>query len=374
MHAAYVRAWFLAGLAALAGGAFLSFLPLAPPNAAILLAAGAGFLGLALALGLLPAFARRDWPTPLYAWAAVTLAALALPLAWHERAFPALVGASLLVGAAQPLALLLSPRWPGAREAGALPHRATDAAAVAGIVVSLAATAAAGLLLIALPRGLPNAGLAVLLWGGALPAALAAFLFALPRQRAEATPTATLAYAALLVLALSTALLAYALHRPLAGLFRGPVAGLALALALGVATLIRLPRPERSRPLLGAGLALTVLAALALLLATLHGAPNALLPVAFFAALALTIVLLAAALVAASPLLLPGRAEGTKWQKWSAALLIAALFLYTPSIQYARSAAPAMIVAAAGLVILLAGLSPLARPTPTSEKRSLRRR
>ena len=376
MHAAYVRAWFLGGLVALAAGASTAFLPLPVGNAAILLGAGAGYLALALALGLLPAFARRDWPTPLHAWAALALGALALPLVWHERAFPALVGASLLVGAAQPIALLASPRWSAAGEPH--PHAKTDGAALAAIVTALAGVGSAGLLLIALPRGLPNAGLALLVLAGALPAAFGALMFALPRLREEATPTATLAHAALGILLLAGAFLAFALHRPLAGLFRAPVAAMALAFALGAATLLRLPRPARAAPLLGASLALAVLAALALLLATLAGVPNALLPVAYFAGLALALVLLAAALVVAAPILLPGRVERVRWQKWAGALLIAALFLYTPSIQYGRSAAPAILVGALGVVVLLAGLAPLATAkggaTTPSGRRSVRRR
>lgn len=372
MHAAYVRVWFVAGLAAVGLSSFLAFLPLENLNAAILAGAGVGFLGLALALGLLPAFLRRDWPGPLFAYAAVGLAALALPFAWHERLFPALVGASLLVGAAQPLALLASPRWTTAREPD--PHRNTDAAAGAALALALVGTGVGAVLLVALPRDLPSSGLAVLVLAGALPAAFGALLFALPRLREEPTPTATLAYAALLFLALSAGFLAYALHRPLSGFFRAPVATFALALALGVATLMRLPRPERSRPLLASSLALAILAALALLLATLTGAPNALLPAAFFAAVALALVLAAAATVSAAPILLPGRAEGVRWQKWASALLIASLFLYTPSLQYERSFAPALLVATLGLVVLLAGLAPLARPTGTSAKRSLRKR
>jgi len=56
---------------------------------------GVSYLALAVALGILPAFARRDWPTPLFAIAPLALALLALPFLRSERPFAALLGASL---------------------------------------------------------------------------------------------------------------------------------------------------------------------------------------------------------------------------------------------------------------------------------------
>jgi hypothetical protein len=369
MHAAYVRVWFLAGLGALALGALLALAtlagaPLAPSAHAILLAAGVADLALALALGLVPAFARRDWPSPVYALAAVTLQGAALLVPWQERAFAALLGAGLLVGAAQPLALLLSPRWTTPREVE--PHRSTDRAALFSLALSLVGIAAGALLLIALPRGVPNAAFAALLLGGALPAAFGALLFVLPRGAREPLRSATLAFAAASALALALVSLLVPLLSPVGATFRWPVAGIALAYALGAATLLR---ARRGTPLLVSALVLAILAALALLLSTLHGPANALLPVALYAHLAFTLVLVAAALDEAAPLLLPGKTKGRRWTRFAPALLIAALFLYTPALQYGRSAAPAALAAAVGLALLLAGLAPLGSSVPTRLRR-----
>lgn len=364
MHARYVRVWFLAGLAALALGIIATFAtlagaPMAPHASALLLATGATYLALAVALGLAPAFARRDWPTPVHAIAAVSLGALAIPFAWHARAFAALLGASLVLGALQPIALLLSPRWKAAREPN--PHWATDGVALAGVAVSLVAIGAGGALLIALPHGLPSAGLATLLVGATLPAAFAGLLFTLPREARAPLKAATLGYAILGALALATLGFALAFLAPFAATFRVPTAILAVAYALATVALLRATRPASARPLLAGALALAILAALATLLATLGGAPNALLPAALHAQLALSLVALAAALVVAAPLLLPGRASGRRWTRWGPALLIAALFAYTPALQYGRSAAPAAMLGAVGLAILLLGLRKLAR-------------
>ncbi|HUR69982.1 MAG TPA: hypothetical protein VM370_12110 [Candidatus Thermoplasmatota archaeon] len=354
MHARYVRVWFVGGLAAL----ILSIpMMLAREGAhAALAVVGVGWLALALALGLLPAFARRDWPSPLYAMPALLLGALALPLLRNERAFDALLGASLVVGALQPLALLASPRWAAPQEADE--HRATDRVALAALATSLGATLAGGILLVALPRGLPSAAFVALLVVAIPLAALAALLFTLPRQARAPLKAATLAWASGAFLVLAGAALAGGLVFPLASDLRGPVAGVALAFALAIVALLRAPRRP---PLAAAALALEVLSALALLLATLYGAPNALLPVALYAFLALAIVLVAGALLAAAPILLPGTARGVRWQRWAPALLIAALFLYTPALQLGRSPVPAAIVGAAGVVLVVFGLGPLAR-------------
>lgn len=369
MHAAYTRVWFVAGLGALAIGALLALATLAgapvPPSAhAIALAVGVSYLALALALGLLPAFARRDWPTTLFALAAVGIGGLALLVPWNERAFAALAGASLLLGAAQPLALLLSPRWTAPREPE--PHASTDRAALSGALLTLVGVAAGGILLVALPRGLPSAAFATLLTVGALPAAFGALLFVLPRAAREPLRSATIGFGALAVLALAAISLVVAFLDPVGATFRWPVAGVALAYALGVATLLR---ARRGQPLLASALVLGVLAALALLLATLYGPVNALVSAAFYAHVAFALVLVAAALVAAAPILLPGRARGERWTRWGPALLIAALFLYTPALQYARSAAPAAIAGAVGLAIVLAGLAPLASSAPPAMRR-----
>lgn len=370
MHAAYTRVWFVAGLGALAIAALLALATLAgapvPPHAHVIaLAAGVSYLALALALGLLPAFARRDWPTTLFALAAVGIGALALLVPWNARAFAALAGASLLLGAAQPLALLLSPRWTTPREPE--PHASTDRAALSGAVLALAGIAAGGVLLIVLPRGLPSAALATLLTTGALPAAFGALLFVLPRAAREPLRSATLGFGALAVLALATLSLVVAFLDPVGASFRWPVAGIALAYALGAATLLRARR--RGAPLLTSALVLAILAALALLLATLYGPVNALVPAALYAHVAFALVLVAAALVAAAPILLPGRPRGERWMRWGPALLIAALFLYTPALQYARSPAPAAIAGAVGLAIVLAGLAPLASSAPAAMRR-----
>lgn len=366
MHAQYVRVFFVAGIAALVLSLFLSFLTSVGPSVAVL---GVSYLALALALGLLPAFARRDWPSPVYAYAAALLGALGLAASPAARVSHALLGASLVVGALQPLALLLSPRWTGASEPDA--HGPTDRAALAGIGLALAATLAGGLLFVALPRGLPNAAFATLLLAAAPAAALAALLFTLPRLAGEPLKGATLAHAANAAWLLGTVALAWAFARPLGAGFRTPVALIALGFAFAVATLLRAKRPAHARPLLGAAFALAVLAPLALLLATLYDAPNALLPAAFFALLALDLVALSAALVVGAPLLLPGRAREGRWSAWAGALVVASLFLYTPALQLGRSSAPALLVAALGLALLVRGLAPMATPEPM---RSARRR
>jgi hypothetical protein len=351
VHAQYVRIWFVGGLVALVLA--LPMMLARIPAHATMLVVGVTFLGLSVSLGLLPAFARRDWPSPLYALPSLALAALALPFLAQERAFAALMGASLVVGAAQPLALLLSPRWTTPREPDA--HASTDRVALIGIALALAATLVGGLLLVALPRGLPNAAFAVLLGGAAVPAAFSALLFVLPRKSGEPLKAATLAAGALFFLALAAGALAIAFARPFAADFRGPVAATAVGLGLATMTVLRAP----SRPALAASaLATAVLAALALLLGTLS---FDLLPLALYAFLAFALVAIACALVAAAPLLLPGRIRGARWMKWAPALLIAALFLYTPALQLGRSAAPAAIVAAAGVAALVWGLAPLAR-------------
>ena len=371
MHAAYVRTWFAAGIVALLVGAALGLAslagaPVAQTAPASILVAGVSYLALALALGLVPAFARRDWPAPLTAWAAVGIGLLGALLSLHERANAALLGASLLLGAAQPVALLAAPRWPGANDPDAT-HAKTDRAALASIALALVGIGAGGVLLVAFPRGLPSAGYAAALLGGALPAAFGALLFILPRAAREPLSGATLAYGALGVLALSTSFLVAGLLFPLSGMARTAVAGLALAFALGITTLLRARRD--ASPLLSSAFVLGILAALALLLATLYGGPNALLPVALFATLAFALVLVVGALVAAAPILLPGKLAGARWMRWGPALLIAALFLYTPALQYGRSAAPAAIVAAIGLLVLLRGAAPLASNAPPPMRR-----
>ena len=386
MHAAYVRAWFVGGLAALALSALfatttLAGAPLAPSAHLVLLVAAISYLALTLTLGLLPAFLRRDWPTPLFALAALGVGALALVVPFQARAFSALLGASLLLGAAQPLALFASPRWtsprdpdassdassraPTAREPDA--HRATDRAALAALVLSLVGIAAGALLLIAMPRGLPNAALATLLLGGALPAAFGALLFVLPRAVGRPLSGATLALATLVVLALATIALVLGLLDPVRAQLRWPVAGVALAFALGATTLLR---ARREGPLFASALVLAILAALALLLSTLYGPANALLPVAAYAHAAFALVLLCAALVPAAPLLLPGKMRGARWMAWGPALLIAALFLHAPAYQSGRSVVPATLVAILGLALLLRGLWPLATaPRESAESR-----
>ena len=402
MHAAYVRAWFVGGLAALALSALfatttLAGAPLAPSAHLVLLVAAISYLALTLTLGLLPAFLRRDWPTPLFALAALGVGALALVVPFQARAFSALLGASLLLGAAQPLALFASPRWTSPRDPDASSdassraptardphassdassraqtarepdaHRATDRAALAALVLSLVGIAAGALLLIAMPRGLPNAALATLLLGGALPAAFGALLFVLPRAVGRPLSGATLALATLVVLALATIALVLGLLDPVRAQLRWPVAGVALAFALGATTLLR---ARREGPLFASALVLAILAALALLLSTLYGPANALLPVAAYAHAAFALVLLCAALVPAAPLLLPGKMRGARWMAWGPALLIAALFLHAPAYQSGRSVVPATLVAILGLALLLRGLWPLATaPRESAESR-----
>lgn len=355
-HHGFVRVFFVAGIAALVFSVLLSFLTAMGPT---LLVAGISYLALALALGLLPAFAQRDWPSPVHAYAAVLLGALGIAASPAARVSHALLGASLVVGALQPLALLLSPRWKTPRAEDA--HTATDRAALAAILVSLAAALAGGLLLVALPRGLPNAAFAALLLAAAPAAALGALLFTLPRVANEPLKGATLAHAAVLALVLGAGALAWAFARSFGSGFRTPVAIVALGFAFAVATLLRAHRPASARPLLGASFALALLSALALLFATLYDAPNALLPAAFLALAALDIVLLGAALVVGAPLLLPGRPREGRWSTWGSALLVASLFLYTPALQLGRSSAPAILVAVLGLAVLVRGLAPLAQ-------------
>jgi hypothetical protein len=167
--------------------------------------------------------------------------------------------------------------------------------------------------------------------------------------------------AALVFFGLAALTLSLALAFPLRVEARGSVAGVAVGSGLAVLALLRAPKRP---PLAAATLALAILASLALLVATLFGGPNALLPVAFYAFLALDLVFLASALIAAAPLLLPGRAEGIRWSRWAPALLIAGLFLYTPALQLGRSASPALLAGALGLVVLVVGLSPLSRAGP----------
>lgn len=349
MHAQYVRIWFIGGLAALvlAIPASLAALEAGP----VMLTAGVGYLALAAALGMLPAFARRDWPTPLYAIAALALGVLALPFATAERPFTALFGASLLMGAAQPLTLLATSRW----SAPAEPRPTTDRPALAALVAAVVMVGLAGLALIALPRGLPNAAFALILTGAAPLAAFGVLLFILPRQSSTPFPATILAWAALVFVVLATAGLAAAFAFPLALDLRGALAALATAFALGTVALIR----AASKPkLLAYVLALALLATLALLLASIEAS---LFPLAFHAFVAMDVVFLASALSAAAPILLPGRIRRERWMRWGPALLIAALFLYTPALQLGRSATPAAIVGAIGLAVIVLGLAPLAR-------------
>lgn len=355
--------FFVAGIAALLLSVPLSLLTEIGPSALVV---GVSFLALAVTLGLLPAFAQRDWPSPVYAYATVLLAGLAFAASPAARVSHALLGASLIVGALQPFALLLSPRWQTPRAPDA--HAATDRAALAALGVSLLATLAGGLLLVALPRGLPNAAFAALLLAAAPNAALGALLFTLPRLAAEPLKGATLGYAATAAFALAAGALAWAFARSFATGFRTPVAIVALGLAFSIAALLRARRPASARPLLAGSFVLAILAALALLFATLYDAPNALLPAAFFALAALALVALSAALVVGAPLLLPGRPRDGRWGAWASALLIAALFLYTPALQLGRSAAPAMILAVLGLALLVRGLAPMAIASSTPRR------
>lgn len=355
MHARYVRVWASAGLLALALSVPLHLLSAA--RGATLLVVGASYLALALALGLLPAFARRDHPSPLFALAGPVLGALGVAALALPRAFHALLGASLAVGALQPAFLLLSPRWKAPRAPD--PHRATDRAALGALVLALGGAGAGGLLLVALPRELPHAALAVLLLACALPAALGALVFMLPRDAGAPLSGATLAHAATVALALAAGGAAWAFARPFAASFRTPVALVALAYALAITLLLRAQRPAPLRGLLAGSFVLGLLAATALLVATLYGDPNSLLPAALYAHVALALVLIAAALALAAPILLPGRAREGRWRAWAPALMIAALFLLTPAIQYDRGVAPAAVVGALGLAVLLWGLLPV---------------
>lgn len=371
MHAQQARIWLLGALGALALGGIAGLLTAGgadvdPYVHLALLTVGASFLAVALSLGLLPAFARRDWPAPLHAIAALGVAALGPMLyAFTQdlRHLTAPLGVALILAAAHPLALVLQgTRWKTGESllAAGNPFRPTDSVALASLSVSLAGAGAGGVLLVTLPRGLPNAALVVLLLSCALPAALGALLFVLPREARAPLRGATLAGAALVVLALAALTLALAFAFPLQSDFFWPSVGVVLALTFGILTLRRVAPPAHARPLLRATLALAVLAGIVLVLATLGGKPSRLAGLALHAQLVFALALLVAALQVGARLMLPGQPKGARWWKWTSALAIAGLFLLAPAYQYPRSPFPGALVLAVALALAVAGLMPLA--------------
>lgn len=397
MHTRTTRPWLVAGLAHVAFGVVLG-LALAAPVAGLdpfahflVLSSGAAMLGLALLLGLAPAFLRRDWPAPFLTHAAIGLAVVgdALWLASWAMGEPDLRlllaphGLALMLGAAHvPLLLVAGRPWGAGVDvlAPGQPYRQGDAASASAFGVGLLGLVAASALLLAPARGVPTAGLAALLLGFLLPTLLGALLFLLPREARTPLKGATLVGAALAVHALAVAALLHAFIRPVGADFLYPTAGVALGYVLAATALLRVRPPDepaerlaRTRPLLLTGLILLGFAVLTSLLSVSGRVPNNLLPVALYVHFALALCLAAAALVLAAPLTLPGRPRAGSWPKWAGAVAIMGLFLLAPHFQYPRSAFPGAVVLALAALLLVAGLAPLARAATASPGAGSRR-
>lgn len=343
---------------------------------AILLATGLTLAAQALALALLPAFTGRE-ARPVVGGvalgAAILAPALIVPFGFLPWGF---LSAPLLLAA-------LGSAWPGAPVEGHVspfeairPHRVGDRLALAAFLVGLAGAVAGAILLFVAPRGLPMAGLAVLLLAGALPLAAGVLAFLLPRATDRPLPGATRLAAALVVLPLAALALALAFAFLGLGGFRAAAAGVLLAHVLALAGFLRVKLPAaptgplaHARPLLRGAAALAPLAGLALLLALAADAPGPLLPLAFYAHAALGALLLAAASHLAAPFL--GLRPGGRplWSKIGAATLIAGPFLLAPAFQYDRPALPGAAVLALGGLLVAAPLLLRAPEAPRRRKR-----
>lgn len=322
---------------------------------ALVLTSGLALAAMGLALALLPAFTGRE-PRSETGWlplvGAILVDALALPFGILG---PAAMAAPLVL--ALPAFLVRGARVEGHAllAAESNPHRVGDRVALASLVAGLLGVLAGAILLVVVPRGLPTAGLTVLLLAGVLPLAMAVPLFLLPRARKAPLAGATLMGASLGVLLLATLALAVSFSLLGAAGFRAPAAGVLLAHVLALAAFARVklaPAVEgplaHVRPLLRAAAALALVAGLVLLFSLAPDAPTDLLPMAFYAHAVLALVLLVAGAHLAAPFLGLRPAGRPLWTKLGAALLIAGLFLLAPSFQYPRSAFPGAAVLALG--------------------------
>lgn len=397
MHVRTTRPWLVAGLAHVLLGLVLGLATAAPVEGLdpfahlVVLASGLSMLGLALLLGLAPAFLRRDWPAPFLTHAAIGLAVLgdALwlgSLATRQQDLALLLaphGLALMMGAAHvPLLLVAGKRWDAGVDvlAPGQPYRQGDATASASLGVGFLGLVAGAVLLLAPARGLPTSALVALLLGFLPPTLLGALLFLMPREARQQLSGATLVGFGLFVHALAVALLVYAFARPGGADFLYPAAGVALAYVLAATALLRL-RPEapsarlaQARPLTTTSLVLLGFAAVTLLLSVSGRVPNNLLPVALYVHLALALALAGAALLLAAPLAFPGQARSGSWPRWAGAGGILGLFLLAPHFQYPRSAFPGAVALALAAVLLLGGLAPLARAAAVSGRSDSRAR
>lgn len=344
---------------------------------ALLLATGLGLAGLAVALALLPAFTRHEaGGAPLAGTvlgAAALLDVLVVPFGFlgaGALALPVLLALPLLAWRGEPL-----PSAPGPF-AQDQPHRVGDRAALVLLLAGAAGLLAGAILLLLPPRGLPLAGLAVLL-PALFPLAVGAFAFLLPRLADAPFPGATLLYAALAVLTMGAVGLALAFALPGLGGFRVAAALVLLAELLALVALLRVKLPPalvgplaHARPLLRGATVLAPLAGVVLVLALLRDAPSLLLPLAAYAHLALAALLLGAALALAAPFLRLAPRGGPGWSKAGAALLLAGLFLLAPAFQYPRSAFPGALVLALGALLVA---MPFLRAAPAGAPRPRRR-
>lgn len=247
------------------------------------------------------------------------------------------------------------------------PFRKGDMVSAAYHGVALAGLAAAALLLAFPPRDLPTAGLAVLVLGALVPLAAGALLFLLPRAARQPLPGATLLLAALVFHALATGAFAFAFARPVGASFTLPAAVLLLADALALTALLRFRYAPatlaRERSLLQAALALAPLATLALLLGVLGDEPNALLPMALYAHLALALVLVTLLAPLAAPLVLRAPHALGRRARWGAVLLILGLFLLAPAFQYPRPSLPGAALSVLGAALLVSAAWPAKTPS-----------
>ncbi|HEX2022017.1 MAG TPA: hypothetical protein VHH36_04845, partial [Candidatus Thermoplasmatota archaeon] len=312
MAQVFARPWLIAGWLQIAAAALLGVVAAAPSDLwpAYAHAAGAA-VGLVLvagglAHGFASPFTKREPRTAIPAHAALGLLlagdalALAHPLA-ATLAWAYLAWGAGCVALALHLALVLAAGapWRGgvALFAKDQPFRVGDMAAAAAFAVATLGLALGGALLLALPRGLPNAALAALLLLHAAPFFAGVLLFLLPRNAKRALPGVTLHTAALALLVAGGAGVLVATLDPLraaGGSARYAAASVALACALFLVAILRLPRPARpgaqlarAAPMLRASFALALLAPFALLLALLGDPSVPLLALALYAWLAL---------------------------------------------------------------------------------------
>lgn len=364
------RPWLVAGFAQLGLAALVGVLVAAgrAPAYVGLLLGGVGVVLVAggLAYGYAPPFLKREvlgkWP----AHAALALLLLADPLAllgvrWASYA----AGAGFVT---VPLHLTASAAWGKPWRGGIAlfakdqPYRRGDRIAAAAFALGLLMLAAAGVLLAFPPRGLPNAGLSLLLLGFALPTFAAWLVFFLPRNAKTPLPGATLVVASLAVGALAAIGIALGFAFPLAADFRAAAWAALLADALMLVALARLhvPAPgaqlRRARPYLRGAGALALLAGLGLALAMAGGLPGPLIGPAAHAHLVLAATLATAATLLGAPVLVNSVPRDGRWGSVAAALAIAGVF----AAAYAPLLGAGMVAAAAALTLW--GLAPMRRP------------